>query len=131
MSANLGYRSKGQNEVPPHQSSGERKNRAACREESAEDREEQTEEMEQPWDKIWTRGAASEEIAHMPRGSRGFVTVHYPFRCSVSGCSFCNRWMFHPVKKNDLPVRGLAVHKNRKTRKRAFMKEILTSPNTG
>lgn len=47
MPANLGYRLKGQNKVPPHQSSGERENRASCREESAEDSEERTEETAQ------------------------------------------------------------------------------------
>lgn len=49
------------------------------------------------------------------------------FQAAPSATGGC----FNPVKKNDLPVRGLAVHKNRKTRKRAFMKEILTSPDTG
>lgn len=53
----MGYIFKGQNELAlrPHQSSGERKNRATCREESEGDSEELTKKTEQYWDKIWTR----------------------------------------------------------------------------
>lgn len=74
--ANLGYRLKGQNKVPPHRAVekgrieplvGERVRRTV-----------RSRTRRQPRDRSGQDGAASGRAPHMPRGSCGFVKVHYP-----------------------------------------------------
>lgn len=82
----------------------------------------------QPRDQIWTRRSGLQRDTPHAQRELWFRESPLPFRCALfQAAPSATGRCFNPVKKKDLPVKGLAVHKNKKTRKCAFMKETLTA----
>lgn len=106
----------------PHQSIKKRKNRTTWNEKGKKNSKEQTKEIQQYWDKIWTRrrGLRWENPPSPPfltylESAVVFVKAQDNLGYVVSWVDFpAMNECFIPVKKKDISIKGLVIPRKRK-----------------